>query len=195
MTQPTPLSQPTLGVLQLTQRPVTIPGSMGNPASYAVPVRFQQVPEASPERVLGDGEGVAEGHIRVAQQFEREGVAAIISGFDERAGQYELYMVEPSGVYFKYHGCSAGKGRRACATAIERLEFSKKTCQEAMKDVAKLLEQSHDEVKDKPFKLELAVLCDASGREHQIVADADRDAALDAAKAEIEKEEEDEDED
>ncbi len=86
MTQPTPLSPPTLGVLQLTQRPVTIPGAMGDPASYAFPVRFQQVPEASPARVLGDGVGVAEGHIRVAQRFEREGIAAIISncGFNAR---------------------------------------------------------------------------------------------------------------
>lgn len=86
MTQPTPLSQPPLGILQLTQRPVTIPGAMGDPASYAFPVRFQQVPEASPERVLGDGDGVAEGHIRVAQQFEREGIAAIVSncGFNAR---------------------------------------------------------------------------------------------------------------
>jgi 20S proteasome subunit alpha 7 len=102
-------------------------------------------------------------------------------------------MVEPSGIYFRYYGCAAGKGKRACSTELERIPFADMTCADAMKSVAKLIEKSHDEVKDKPFELELACICAANDNEIFAVSDEVRQAAQTAAIAEIEAEEEDDD--
>lgn len=104
-----------------------------------------------------------------------------------------MYMVEPSGIYFRYYGCAAGKGKRACSTELERIPFADMTCADAMKSVAKLIEKSHDEVKDKPFELELACICTANDNEIFAVSDEVRQAAQTAANAEIEAEEEDDD--
>jgi 20S proteasome subunit alpha 7 len=38
------------------------------------------------------------------------GSTAIIAGYDEDQNSPELYMIDPSGLCFKYFGCAAGKG-------------------------------------------------------------------------------------
>lgn len=117
------------------------------------------------------------------------GITCIISGYDEQTDEFELFMVEPSGLVFKYYGCSAGKGRRACNTAIERTKFADMTCEEALKDVAKLLEKSHDEVKDKPFELEMACISTGNSNMLQTISHEVMGEVQAQAKAEIEKEE------
>jgi hypothetical protein len=81
-----PEEKPVLGVLQLMNTPVEIPGSMGHPDSYAAPVRFLQVPGAWTSNVVGAGGEVLASYIDCARQLEAEGVAAIISncGFTGR---------------------------------------------------------------------------------------------------------------
>ncbi len=78
--------RPILGVLQLMNTPVDIPGSMGHPDSYAAPVRFLQVPGAWTSNVVGAGGAVCASYIECARRLEAEGVAAIVSncGFTAR---------------------------------------------------------------------------------------------------------------
>lgn len=51
------------------------------------------------------------------------GIASIIGGVDADGPQ--LYMLEPSGVYWGYNGCAIGKGRQLAKTEIEKLSLGK----------------------------------------------------------------------
>jgi 20S proteasome subunit alpha 7 len=51
---------------------------------------------------------------------------------------YKLYMFEPSGVYFGYTCCTAGKGRQTAKAEFEKTNFSSLTCREALFSVAKM---------------------------------------------------------
>ncbi len=77
---------PVLGVLQLMNTPVDIPGSMGHTDSYAAPVRFLQVPGAWTSNVVGAGADVLQSYIDCARRLEAEGVAALVAncGFTAR---------------------------------------------------------------------------------------------------------------
>ena len=77
---------PALGILQLANRPSSLPGATGAASSYAYPVRFLQVPGAWVEAVVGDDDAILDVYLDCARQLEREGVAAITSncGFTAR---------------------------------------------------------------------------------------------------------------
>jgi 20S proteasome alpha/beta subunit len=47
-------------------------------------------------------------------------------------------MLEPSGVYYGYSCCTAGKGRQIAKAQFEKNDFSKMTCEEALTYVAKM---------------------------------------------------------
>ena len=47
-------------------------------------------------------------------------------------------MLEPSGVYYGYSCCTAGKGRQIAKAQFEKNDFSKLTCEEALTYVAKI---------------------------------------------------------
>lgn len=49
------------------------------------------------------------------------GSAALIAAYDEDLKTPELYMVEPSGVQFRYFACAAGKGAQAAKTELEKI--------------------------------------------------------------------------
>jgi len=51
------------------------------------------------------------------------GVSSILGGVDEDGPQ--LFMIEPSGVYWGYNGCAIGKGRQLAKTEIEKLALGK----------------------------------------------------------------------
>ncbi|CAM6034602.1 unnamed protein product [Sphagnum compactum] len=109
------------------------------------------------------------------------GSAAILGGYDRDGPQ--LYMIEPSGVAYRYFGAAVGKGRQAAKTAIEKLKLSEMTCREGIIAVAKIIYEVHDEAKDKAFELELSWVCDESNKQHQRVpADLLEEAKV-AAKA------------
>lgn len=51
------------------------------------------------------------------------GISSVLGGVDEDGPQ--LYMIEPSGVYWGYNGCAIGKGRQLAKTEIEKLSLGK----------------------------------------------------------------------
>ncbi|PTQ27374.1 hypothetical protein MARPO_0202s0007, partial [Marchantia polymorpha] len=93
------------------------------------------------------------------------GSAAILGGYDRDGPQ--LYMIEPSGVAYRYFGAPVGKGRQVAKTEIEKLQLPQMTCREGVVAVAKIIYNVHDEAKDKAFELEMSWICDESKREHQ----------------------------
>ncbi|KAJ6848643.1 proteasome subunit alpha type-3 [Iris pallida] len=113
------------------------------------------------------------------------GCGVILGGYDRDGPQ--LYMVEPSGVSYRYFGAAIGKGRQAAKTEIEKLKLSEMTCREGVIEVAKIIYGVHDEAKDKAFELELSWVCDESNRQHQKVPDNLLEEAKTAAKAALEE--------
>jgi len=67
-----------LGVLMLDTRFPRLPGDIGNPASFAIPVRHRVVVGASPQRVVRQSDpALLEAFIDAARQLVDEGAAAI----------------------------------------------------------------------------------------------------------------------
>ncbi|KAF5750338.1 proteasome subunit alpha type-3-like [Tripterygium wilfordii] len=95
------------------------------------------------------------------------GCGVILGGYDRDGPQ--LYMVEPSGVSYRYFGAAIGKGRQAAKTEVEKLKLSELTCRQGVIEVAKIIYGVHDEAKDKAFELEMSWICDESNRQHQKV--------------------------
>lgn len=109
------------------------------------------------------------------------GISSVLGGVDEDGPQ--LYMIEPSGVYWGYNGCAIGKGRQLAKTEIEKLDLGKDglTVKEAVQHAANIIYKCHDDAKDKDFELELSWICPESKNRHQyvpadIVAEAGRKA-------------------
>merc|ERR1719162_206055 len=123
------------------------------------------------------------------------GCSIVVSGYDEDLKDHQLYMIEPNGHMFRYYGCAMGKGKQAAITEIEKNKFFEMTCRDAIKNMAKCMHGLHDEVKDKPFELEVAWICEESGWKHSMVSKEIRDEAVDWAKKKIEEEEMDDDDD
>jgi len=117
------------------------------------------------------------------------GTSILLGGVDKKGPQ--LYMIEPSGVMYGFHGCAAGKGRQAAKTELEKLKFSELTAREAISEIARIIYAIHDEAKDKDFELELAWVCTESGNLYQQVPKDLKEAAIAAAKAKLEDEMED----
>eukprot|EP00270_Netrium_digitus_P021783 TRINITY_DN9547_c0_g2_i1.p1 TRINITY_DN9547_c0_g2~~TRINITY_DN9547_c0_g2_i1.p1 ORF type:complete len:251 (+),score=53.72 TRINITY_DN9547_c0_g2_i1:167-919(+) len=118
------------------------------------------------------------------------GSSVLLAGYDKEGPH--LYMVEPSGVSYRYFGAAIGKGRQAAKTEIEKLKLSEMTCRETVLAVAKIIYGVHDELKDKAFELELSWVCDESKREFQRVPE-DLLAAAKAAAAAAQEEDMDAD--
>ncbi|KAL9229347.1 hypothetical protein vseg_004824 [Gypsophila vaccaria] len=113
------------------------------------------------------------------------GSAVILGGYDRDGPQ--LYMVEPSGISYRYFGAAIGKGKQAAKTEIEKLNLSEMTCREGVLEVAKIIYKVHDEAKDKSFELELSWVCDESKKEHQKVPEGLLEEAKAAATAALEE--------
>jgi 20S proteasome alpha/beta subunit len=50
-------------------------------------------------------------------------------------------------VFHGYWGCAAGKAKQAATTEIEKLSMKNMSCQELIKQAAKIIYTVHDEVK------------------------------------------------
>lgn len=84
----------------------------------------------------------------------------------------DLYMIEPSGVSYRYFACAFGKGKQAARTELEKLpiisqkdldengklkeEFEGLSVDEAVKKLTRILVRIHDETKDKDYEIEMA---------------------------------------
>lgn len=73
----------------------------------------------------------------------------------------ELYLLEPSGVCYRYYGCAFGKGKQAARTELEKLGLSDSegkptlTCAEAVTALGRILVRVHDETKEKEYEIEM----------------------------------------
>jgi 20S proteasome subunit alpha 7 len=76
------------------------------------------------------------------------GATSIVGGVDEDGPQ--LYMIEPSGLYWVrcifdlradrkgYYGAAAGKGKQVAKNELEKLDLKNMTCREAVYKAAKM---------------------------------------------------------
>ncbi|CAG8543821.1 11663_t:CDS:2 [Funneliformis mosseae] len=94
------------------------------------------------------------------------GSSAIIGAVDNEGPQ--LYMIEPSGVYWGYYGCAIGKGKQVAKTEIEKLNLSELCVRDAVNAAAKIIYTVHDDSKDKAFELELSWITNETKR-HEFV--------------------------
>ena len=139
------------------------------------------------------------------------GASTLVAAYDQATKKHSLHMVEPSGVSYEYFGAAAGRGRQPARTEMEKLAINPKnsgggggdgdddgliTCEEGVKQLAKIIYTLHDEAKDKPFELEMSWLSEGTGWKHQGVPKNVIAEATEWAKKEIEEaEEESEDDD
>lgn len=118
------------------------------------------------------------------------GVSAIIAGLDDTKGP-QIYMIEPSGVFWGYNGCAVGKGRQLAKTEIEKLDLDNLTQKEAVEEAAKIIFKVHDDAKDKEFELELSWCGPESNGVHTAVPADLRLEAINKAKEALDDEMED----
>ncbi|XP_013384393.1 proteasome subunit alpha type-3 [Lingula anatina] len=121
------------------------------------------------------------------------GCSVIFGSYEE--GGPQLYLIDPSGVTFGYHGCAIGKAKQAAKTEVEKLKMQEMTCRELIKEAAKIIYIVHDEVKDKNFELELSWVGEVSGGKHQLVPNEVFVEAEKYAKESMEESDESDDED
>lgn len=98
------------------------------------------------------------------------GTMAVL-GLVDREGP-QLYMLEPSGVYWGYRACAAGKGRQLAKTELEKVDFAGMAVGQAVKEAARIIHMAHDAAKDKDFELEMSWIGPATGNKHQLVPEA-----------------------
>ncbi len=133
------------------------------------------------------------------------GVSILLATYDSEGPK--LHMVEPSGESWGYWATAVGQGAQAAKTELEKLKFAKLTAKQAVKEAARMyvvafgwvgegcgmsraadsqrirsIYAVHDDSKDKPFKLELAWVCDDSNRQFAHVPEALFNEAVVAAK-------------
>jgi|UniRef100_A0A7S4C8L4 20S proteasome subunit alpha 7 len=112
------------------------------------------------------------------------GCSTLLASYTDDGPQ--LYMIDPSGSSWGYWGCAIGKGRQVAKTELEKLSLGKITCAEAVKAIANIIYQVHDETKDKIWELEMGWVCDANGRKYtpvpaELVKEAEEEAKKAAA--------------
>ena len=142
------------------------------------------------------------------------GASTLVAAYDQATKKHSLHMVEPSGVSYEYFGAAAGRGRQPARTEMEKLAINPKnsgggggdgdddgliTCEEGVKQLAKIIYTLHDEAKDKPFELEMSWLSEGTGWKHQgvpknVIAEATEWAKKEIEEAEEESEDDDDDE-
>ena len=83
------------------------------------------------------------------------GCALLLGVYDEEVdGGPALYALEPSGVGQKYYACAIGKIKQGASSELEKLDFTKVTCDEAVREIARIIYRLHDTVKEKELELE-----------------------------------------
>jgi len=130
-------------------------------------------------------------HLHTVYWTVRPFGASVLMGVHTRDG-YELYMLDPSGQAFRYYAEAIGKGSQQAKTQLEKLKLDELSSTEALFEVAKIIHDVHDDVKDKDFELELSWVCEESGWTHKQVPTELLKQAEDAAKLAMEEDDDDE---
>ncbi|GFQ80626.1 proteasome subunit alpha type-3 [Trichonephila clavata] len=94
--------------------------------------------------------------------------ASVILGAYEYDGP-QMYCIDPSGTSWGYYGCAIGKAKQAAKTEMEKLKLKDMTCEQLVKEAAKIIYIVHDEVKDKNFELELSWVGEITEGKHILV--------------------------
>lgn len=114
--------------------------------------------------------------------------------------QPQLYMIEPSGISYRYYACAYGKAKQAARTELEKLTLNDKegnakfTCEQAVLELARVLINVHDEMKDKDYEMEMIWVNDSVGKAQLVpkdIVNKVHEQAKDEAKA---RDEDDDDE-
>jgi len=135
-----------------------------------------------PGRVLA--ERVA-GRVHTATIYWSErpfGVSSVLSTYDDEDG-HALYSVAPTGSLLRYHAVAVGRHRQGAKTELDKIKFDQITCAEAVALIAMILHKLHDDIKDKPFEIEMVWQCRDSGFKAVSVPKETVDVAVTAAKA------------
>ncbi|XP_035218233.1 proteasome subunit alpha type-3-like [Stegodyphus dumicola] len=117
--------------------------------------------------------------------------ASVIMGAYEFDGP-QMYCIDPSGISWGYFGCAVGKAKQAAKTEMEKLELKNMTCEELVKEAAKIIYIVHDEVKDKNFELELSWVGEITKGKHTFVPQNVFQEAESHAKAAVKDDSDDE---
>lgn len=122
------------------------------------------------------------------------GASVMLGAIEEDTKKPSLFVLEPTGLVFKYKGHALGKGRQIAKTEVEKILAaeggSELTCKEALAKVAKIIHKVHDE-KDANFELECAWICPESDYKFAPVPKDLIAAAEETAKKQLEDEDQD----
>jgi 20S proteasome subunit alpha 7 len=133
-------------------------------------------------------------HAHTLYSFVRPfGASMLVGTWDEFDGP-QLYCLEPSGHSYGYLGVGIGKAKQAAKTEIEKLKLGELTCEQLIKEAAKIIYMVHDEIKDKQFELELSWVGEFTKGKHELVPKAQREAAEQFAKEALRPDSDSEDE-
>ncbi|KAF8897385.1 20S proteasome subunit [Infundibulicybe gibba] len=92
------------------------------------------------------------------------GISTILGAVDKDGPA--LYVVEPSGVFYGYHGAAVGKGRQLAKTELEKLNLKELSTREAVMEAARIIYLVHDDAKEKEFELEMSWIGDETNGVH-----------------------------
>ncbi|SPO41958.1 probable PRE10 - 20S proteasome subunit C1 (alpha7) [Pseudozyma flocculosa] len=118
------------------------------------------------------------------------GISTIFAGIDDSRGP-QIFMIEPSGVFWGYNGCAIGKGKQLAKTEIEKLDLDNLDLTQAVDEAAKIIFKVHDDAKDKDFELELSWIGPESKGRHEFVPEELKKEAIRKAKEALDDEMED----
>jgi len=98
------------------------------------------------------------------------GMSVAFSSYED--GKPLLYVIDPSGVHHGSTGAAMGKGKQEAKTKIEQIITNREmTGRELIKEVAKLVYEVHDDIKDKTFELELSWVGKDTNGLHKVIKD------------------------
>jgi len=92
------------------------------------------------------------------------GCSTIMGGVDNSGPA--LYVIEPSGVAYGYHGAAIGKGRQLAKTELEKLKLPELSARQAVIEAARIIYLVHDDAKEKDFELEMSWVSDETNGMH-----------------------------
>lgn len=112
------------------------------------------------------------------------GVSIILGAVDKDGPA--LFVVEPSGIFFGYHGAAVGKGRQLAKTELEKLKLPELSTRQAVIEAARIIYLVHDDAKEKEFELEMTWIGDETNGVHLPVPKDLLEEAEQKAKAALE---------
>ncbi|CDF37550.1 unnamed protein product [Chondrus crispus] len=130
-------------------------------------------------------------HVYTLHWHVRPFGCAVLLGVADVDGP-QLYLIEPSGLSYRYYACAFGKAKAAARTELEKLKLNGSdgkaliSCDEGVKELAKILVKVHDESKDKDTELEMITVTDGKDGGAKLVPRKVVEEAHAAAKAFLE---------